>query len=190
MKRGFKFLFFFTCMFISCKSNNKDKIIISSRYQDYKIDETNAKEEVVRNIDYEFGISHKNIPIDSTSVLPNPMIDAIHDGEYMVLLYRSSGCFHQYTKSIVLKKSGSKIYGILPGQLVVELTSEQIDHLKKFESLLNQVNKNSSFCTTVKSYKFYLGKRLRSYIDDTCGDNLEPFDAIVTNLTLMGIPIE
>ena len=184
------FFFLFTCIFISCKSNSKDKIIISSNYKDYKIDDKNAKEEIVRNINFEFGIVHKNTPIDSTIVLPNPMIDAIHDGEYMVLLYNSSGCFHHYTKNIVFKKLGSKLYGILPGQLVVELIPEQINHLRKFESMLNQINRNSNYCTTVKSYQFYLGKRVRTYIDDTCGDDFEQFDAIVNNIVLLGKAIK
>jgi hypothetical protein len=190
MKRCLSSLLLFAYTLISCNLNNKDKIVISSRYQDYRIDEKSAKEEVLRNGNYNLKMIHKNTPIDFTWLLPNPIIDGIKDGEFMLLIYRSSGCFHQETQSIIFKKMGSKIYGILPGKLVVELTVGQIDKIRKFESNLFQINNNSNYCTTVHSYRFYLGNRLRTYIDDTCGEDIEPFSSIVSNFMLMGIPVE
>jgi hypothetical protein len=181
MKSIFIFILLSVCLFTSCNRKNEKKITISSNFDDYPANVSSAVEEVKRKSlnHVEFDVRTQKFIIDTAWTLPKPIIDEMRANEYIVLSYRSQGCFGGEEKKIILKKLGSKIFCILSGQLIMELTEHQINDFRKLES----------FCTTVSTYYFYLGNRLRTYTDNTC-DNDGLLHSLTNNILVLGIPVK
>lgn len=189
MKINLLFLTVFTCLLISCNGKDeKAKIKISSNYADYSVNEMQAIEE---NKSEEFDYRNKanRSALDSSWLMERPIIDEMNNGDFIVLKYRMQGCFGGESKNIILKKYNSKIFCILANNLIVQLSDYQIGNFRKLESLLYQITKYHGGCTTQVTYKFYLGNRLRTYINGTCEYD-KVLDPLTGDLLLNGISVE
>lgn len=99
----------------------------------------------------------------------------LKEGDYLIINYQSSGCFHQHSETLEFEYKNGKLIGHLKtddNKKTAEIKLSEIKYLIDFEYQLIKINAASTGCTTVNSFTFKLNnEKSINRKDDTCSWN-------------------